>query len=60
MTEEVRELFETPRRRNCERKSKYFKRLMLGTVSFVGIVCSWNSMTEIIRKLVETSWRMNC
>jgi len=28
MTEEVRELVETPRRRNCERKSKHVKRFV--------------------------------
>ena len=54
MTQEVRKFVETPRRRNCERKSKHVKMFMLGRVSLLGILCSGNSMTEEVRKLFKT------
>jgi len=42
MTEEVRELVETPRRRNCERESKHVKWFMLGQVSWDNIFWEYN------------------
>ena len=54
MTEEVRNLVETPFRRYCERNSKHVNRFMLGRFSLVGILCSGNSVVEEVRKLIET------
>jgi len=59
-SDEVRKLFETPCRMNCERNSKHVKRFMLGRVSLLGILCSVNTMTEEIREIFERRRRRNC
>ena len=57
---EVGKLVETPRRSNCESKSKYVKWFMLGRVCLFGILFSGKTMTEEVRELVESLRERNC